>query len=32
MVNGNPWTDFDPAKETISLHGLQGTVQIESSY
>ncbi len=31
-VNGQPWTDFDPAKEVIRLHGLQGTVKVESRY
>ncbi len=31
-VNGRPWTDFDPAKELIRLHGLQGKVQVEASY
>ena len=31
-VNGSPWTDFDPAKEVISLHGVEGTVKVESHY
>jgi hypothetical protein len=31
-VNGGPWMDFDPAKETISLHDLKGTVKVESRY
>ena len=31
-VNGSPWTDFDPAKEVISLHGVKGTVKVESHY
>ena len=26
-VNGMPWTDFDPAKEVISLHDVKGTCQ-----
>ena len=31
-VNGTAWTDFDPAKEVISLHDLKGTVKVESRY
>jgi hypothetical protein len=31
-VNGKPWTDFDPAKETIRLHGVQGAVKVEANY
>jgi hypothetical protein len=31
-VDGKPWTDFDAAKETISLHDLQGKVQVEANY
>jgi hypothetical protein len=31
-VNGNPWTDFDPAKEVIRLHDLKGTVALEAVY
>jgi hypothetical protein len=31
-VNGQPWTDFDPAKELIRLRGLQGRVQVEARY
>ena len=31
-VNGSPWSDFDPAKEVISLHGIAGTAQVTSSY
>jgi hypothetical protein len=31
-VNGKPWTDFDPAKETVRLPGVQGTVQVEAGY
>ena len=31
-VNGRPWTDFDPAKEVIRLHGLHGTIQVEATY
>jgi hypothetical protein len=31
-VNGAAWTDFDPAKELISLHGVKGTVKVESNY
>jgi hypothetical protein len=31
-VNGKPWKDFDPVREVISLHGIQGTVKVASSY
>jgi len=31
-LNGKPWTDFDPAKEVVSLHDLNGTVNVESRY
>ena len=31
-VNGGDWTDFDPAKEVISLHGVKGTVKVEGHY
>jgi hypothetical protein len=31
-VNGKEWNDFDPAKETIRLHDVQGTVKVEASY
>ena len=31
-VNGNAWTDFDPAKEVISLHDMEGTVKVECHY
>ncbi len=31
-VNGSPWSDFDPVKEVISLHDVQGTVKLESNY
>jgi hypothetical protein len=31
-VNGSPWTDFDPAKEVISLHDVKGTVKVECDY
>ena len=31
-VNGNPWSDFDPIKEVISLHYVTGTVKVESHY
>jgi hypothetical protein len=31
-VNGSDWTDFDPAKETVSLHDVTGTVKVESHY
>jgi hypothetical protein len=32
MVNGKPWTDFDPAKETIRLHDVQGSIKVEAVY
>jgi hypothetical protein len=31
-VDGAAWTDFDPAKEVISLHDLKGVVKVESRY
>ncbi len=31
-VNGRPWTDFEPAKELIRLHGLQGAIEVEATY
>jgi hypothetical protein len=31
-VNGQPWQDFDPAKETIRLKGLTGSVDVVASY
>jgi len=31
-VNGNRWTDFDPAKDVIRLHGLTGTIKVEAVY
>lgn len=31
-VNGRAWTGFDPAKEVIRLHGVQGTVKVEAVY
>ena len=31
-VNGNAWKDFDPAREVISLHDVQGMVTVESNY
>jgi hypothetical protein len=31
-VNGQAWKDFDAAKETIRLQGLQGTVKLEAAY
>jgi hypothetical protein len=32
FVNGAPWTAFDPDKETITLAGLQGSVQVTAEY
>lgn len=31
-VNGKPWTDFDPAKETLRLHDVQGLIKVEAVY
>jgi hypothetical protein len=31
-VDGNAWSGFDPAKEVVSLRGVQGTVRVESHY
>ena len=31
-VNGNAWKDFDPEREVISLHDVQGIVEVESNY
>jgi hypothetical protein len=31
-VNGKPWTEFNPAKETITLKGLTGTVAVTAQY
>jgi len=31
-LNGQPWNDFDPAKEIIRLHDLQGTLKVEAEY
>jgi hypothetical protein len=32
MVNGKPWTDFDPAKETVRLRDVQGSIKVEAVY
>jgi hypothetical protein len=32
MVNGNPWTSFDPLKELVELRGLTGHVIVVASY
>jgi len=32
LVNARPWPDFDPARETITLHGLSGVVSVEAFY
>jgi hypothetical protein len=32
IVNGSSWADFDPGKEVIVLHGVQGTVKVECRY
>ncbi len=31
-VNGRPWNDFDPAKELIRLHNVQGSVTVTALY
>ena len=31
-VNGEDWKDFDPAKEVIRLHDVNGTVRVEAVY
>jgi hypothetical protein len=31
-VNGNAWKDFDPAREVISLHDIQGIAKVETNY
>ena len=31
-VNGNAWKDFDPVREVISLHDVQGMVTVISNY
>ena len=31
-VDGKPWTEFDAAKETITLKGLSGTVAVQANY
>jgi hypothetical protein len=31
-VNGQPWSNFDPAKEIVRLHDLQGSVKVEAAY
>jgi hypothetical protein len=32
MVNGNAWSDFDPAKEIVRLHDVNGVVKVEVAY
>lgn len=32
LVNGQPWKDFDPAEETITLKGLSGEVTVVAKY
>jgi len=32
IVNGKPWKDFDPAREVITLHGVEGMVKVEGIY
>jgi hypothetical protein len=32
MVNGRPWTEFDPVKEVIRLHEVGGIIKLEATY
>jgi hypothetical protein len=32
LVNGKPWTDFDPARETVDLRGQSGRVAVTARY
>ncbi len=32
IVNGRPWSDFDPTQETIRLHDVRGSVQVAATY
>ena len=32
MVNGQPWSDFDPAKEIVRLRNVRGSVKVETVY
>lgn len=31
-LNGQPWADFDPAKEVVRLHDVHGSVHVEANY
>jgi hypothetical protein len=31
-VNGKPWKDFDPARETITLPPEEGQIEVEATY
>lgn len=31
-VNGQPWSDFDAAKEVVRLHDVKGSVRVEAAY
>jgi hypothetical protein len=31
-VNGKPWTDFDPARETVRLPASAAKMHVEASY
>jgi hypothetical protein len=31
-VNGKNWGDFDPDKEVVKLHGVDGRVSVEARY
>jgi hypothetical protein len=32
MVDGKPWNNFDPQKEVLRLHDVQGSVQVVAAY
>ena len=32
MVDGKPWSDFDPAKEIVRLRNVRGSVKVETVY
>ena len=31
-VNGEPWKDFDPIREVVSLQDVRGDVKLEAAY
>ena len=32
IVNDKPWAEFDPDKETITIRGFSGTVNVTAAY